>query len=222
MQIDDVNRALVAGAGTMGTQIALRCALHGLDVAIYDVSHADLEAAPARIRAHADQMVAAGALSSPAAEAAQARIACSENMAEAARGVQLVSESVAEDPQVKGRLYGELDRLCPEDTIFATNSSTLTPSAFASTTGRPDRFCALHSHGPVWYANIADAMPHSGTSGATTTLVEAFARRIGQTPILVGKESGAYVFNAMLDGVLGEALALVANGVASFEDVDRS
>ena len=133
-----------------------------------------------------------------------------------------MSESVPEDPALKGRVLAQFNALCPARTIFTTNTSTLLPSMFAAATGRPDRVVALHFHPPVWSSNVADVMPHPGTSPETTDLVLAFARRIGQIPIHLRKESYGYVFNAMYSAMNEAALALAANGVASVEDVDRA
>ncbi|MFH1475217.1 MAG: acetoacetate decarboxylase family protein, partial [Chloroflexota bacterium] len=112
--------------------------------------------------------------------------------------------------------------LCPSRTIFTTNTSSLLPSTFAAATGRPDRFAALHFHVPVWSSNVVDVMPHAGTSPETIELLLAFARRIGQIPIFVRKESSGYVFNAMYNAINREAITLAANGIASVEDVDRA
>ena len=92
----------------------------------------------------------------------------------------------------------------------------------AEATGRPAQFAALHFHQHVWDSNVVDIMPHSGTSRETVDLLHAFAKRIGQIPILVKKESPGYVFNAMLNALNGAALALAAQGVATVEDIDRA
>jgi 3-hydroxybutyryl-CoA dehydrogenase len=93
---------------------------------------------------------------------------------------------------------------------------------FAEATGRPAQFAALHFHQFVWESNVVDIMPHPGTSADTVVLLEAFARRIGQIPIVLKRESYGYVFNAMLGALNRAALSLAAGGVASVEDVDRA
>jgi 3-hydroxybutyryl-CoA dehydrogenase len=93
---------------------------------------------------------------------------------------------------------------------------------YAQASGRPDRFAALHFHSWVWISNVVDIMPHPGTSGETLNLLEAFARRIGQIPIRLAKESSGYVLNAMLNAVLRAATSLAARQVTSFENVDRA
>ena len=140
----------------------------------------------------------------------------------AAVEADLVSESVPEDPKLKAKVFAQFHELCPPRTIFTTNTSSLVPSMYATATGRPAQFAALHFHGPVWVSNVVDIMPHPGTAPEVVTLLADFARRIGQIPIVLQKENYGYVFNTMLSAVNREALTLAANGVAAVEDVDRA
>lgn len=222
MNLEDIQRIVVIGAGTMGQQIALQCALHSLEVTLYDVDAGALETAQKRIAGYASGMTKAGHLPQAAAEAALARIVATTNDAEAAHEADLLSESVPEDPELKGKVLAQFNALCPARTIFTTNTSTLLPSMFAAATGRPSQFAALHFHQPVWYSNVADVMGHPGTDPAVLTLLESFARRIGQIPIVLGKENSGYVFNTMLSALNRAAITLAAKGVASVEDVDRA
>jgi 3-hydroxybutyryl-CoA dehydrogenase len=220
MVADEIVRVLVVGAGTMGQQIALQCAAHGLSVVMLD---SDLEALT---RARAQLTGMGAALASDPAFArtdlvqAVAAITYQTDPATAATDVDLVSESVPEDPALKGAVFAELDRWCPERTVFASNTSSLLPSMYAEASGRPDRLAALHFHQPVWSANIVDVMPHPGTSPETIEILLGFAVRIGQIPIQLRKESPGYVFNAMYNALNREAITLAANGVATIEDID--
>jgi 3-hydroxybutyryl-CoA dehydrogenase len=222
VNIDEVRRVLVIGGGTMGLQVGLQCATHGYRVMLYDVEPTALATGMDRIRAWADGLVTAGLVDPAGRDRALAGITPTDDPAIAGAEADLVSESVPEDPALKGRVLGQFDGLCPSRTIFTTNTSSLVPSMFAAATGRPDRFAALHFHGPVWSSNVVDVMPHAGTSPGTTELLVAFARRIGQVPILLRKESYGYVFNAMYNALNREAITLAANGIASVEDVDRA
>jgi 3-hydroxybutyryl-CoA dehydrogenase len=222
MRAEEVRRVLVIGSGTMGLQIGLQAATHGCDVVLHDADPAALEGAQRRLRGYGEAPVAAGSIAPDALERALAGIECTSDPEAAAAGVDLVSECVPEDPVLKGRVLGRFDELCPERAVFTTNTSTLLPSMFADATGRPDRFAALHFHTPVWLSNVVDVMPHPGTSAETTECLVAFAGRIGQIPILVRRENIGYVFNALFAAINREALTLVANGVASVEDVDRA
>jgi 3-hydroxybutyryl-CoA dehydrogenase len=222
MRIDDIRRVLIVGGGTMGRQIGLQCAMHGYDVILYDTSGDALEAAKAEIRVHADHLVTWGRLTRQNADAALARIAATTDPEEAAAEADLLSESVPEDPDLKSRVFAQFNELCPPRTIFTTNTSHLLPSMFAAQSGRPTQFAALHFHPHVWEANVVDIMPHPGTSPDTVELLRAFAERIGQIPIVLSKENPGYVFNTMLNALIGAALTLAVNGVASVEDIDRA
>jgi len=222
MNIEDIRRVLIVGAGTMGRQISLQCAIHGYDVTLYDIAPDALDAAKAQIRAFADHLISWGRLTRKDADAALARITTTNNAKQAAAQADLLSESVPEDPKLKCRVFAQFNKLCPSRTIFTTNSSELMPSLMAAKTGRPDKFAALHFHQHVWEANVADIMPHPGTSQATVKLLKAFTESIGQIPIVLKKEHAAYVFNNMLNALNGAALDLAVNNVASVEDIDRA
>ncbi len=222
MNIDDVRQVLIIGAGTMGQQIGLQCASHGYDVVLYDIAPESLAEATAHIKEFAAFLVSQERLSEAEAGTAVGRIRTTTDAAEAGREADLVSESVPEDPELKKKVFSQFNALCPARTIFTTNTSYLVPSMVAEATGRPDRFAAFHFHQYVWESNVADIMPHPGTAPETVELLAAFARRIGQIPIVLQKESNGYVFNAMLSAVNGAALTLAAKGVASVEDIDRA
>jgi len=222
VRIEQLQRVLIVGSGTMGQQIALRCAMHGYDVVLYDIAPDALPAAVAQVKAYAAQLVAAGRLAHQESDAALVRITATSDAAQAAAGADLLSESVPEDPKLKAAVFAQFNELCPPHTVFTTNSSSLVPSMLAEATARPAQFAALHFHQYVWDSNVVDIMPHPGTSPQTVNLLLAFARRIGQIPILCEKESYGYVFNAMLNALNRAAVSLAARGVASVEDIDRA
>lgn len=221
MDVEEIKKILVIGSGTMGQQIGFLCAMRGYDVALHDLSEELLAKAMARIRKMADGYVRAGRLSQAEADAAIQRISPSSDPESAGRDADFISESVPEDPALKGDVLALFNRVCPERAIFTTNTSTLLPSMFADATGRPDRFAAFHFH-DVRFTNLVDIMPHPGTSDATIRLIEDFAHKIGQNPVTLKKESSGYVFNAMLSAWLDSAETLAANDVSSVEDIDRS
>lgn len=221
MKADEIRTVLVIGAGTMGQQIGWICAVHGLDVLLYDVKAHALDASVAGMEKLAARFVKKGYLTEEAAAAAMGRLTPCPDPDQAGAGADLISESVPEDPALKARVFADFDRRCPAHTLFTTNTSTLLPSMFAEATGRPDRFAAFHFH-DVAVSRVVDIMPHPGTSPGTVETIRAFALRIGQDPIVMKKENSGYVFNTMLTAVIHEALALAEGGVASVEDIDRS
>lgn len=206
----------------MGQQIGLQCAMYGYDVVLYDIAPDMLETATARQKAILAGFVAEGQLTQEQAEATLAKITTTSDPKEAATEADLLSESVPENPELKGKVFAQFNELCPPRTIFTTNTSTLIPSMLAEATGRPPQFAALHFHLDVWVSNVVDIMPHAGTSDETVELLYAFAKRIGQIPIICKKENHGYVFNAMLNALNSAALTLAANGIASVKDIDRA
>lgn len=221
MKIDDVKRILVIGAGTMGHQIGFLCAMHGYDVVVYDVNDDFLAAAQRRVDRLADRFISRKRLAEAQKESVLARMIYTSDAETAAADADIVTESVPEDPALKGKIFGQFNRLCPPRTVFTTNTSSLVPSMFADATGRPDRFLAFHFH-DILLTDVVDVMPHPGTSPESLELVQAFARRLDQTVILLERENFGYVFNAMLSDLFKSALTLAANGVAAVEDIDRA
>ncbi len=195
--------------------------MHGSQVLAYDVAPQALSTAAAQIRTDAEQLVSEKRLSADEAQAALTRIRFTTDPAEAVRA-DVLSESVPEDPDLKARVFAQFHPLCPPHTIFTTDTSTLVPSMYAEATGRPAQFAAFHFYQDVWDSNLVDIMPHPGTSPQTLEVLQAFARRIGQIPLVLKKESPAYVMNALLGAMHKTALKLVWRGVASVEDVDRA
>ncbi len=218
----EIRRVLVVGAGTMGMQIGFQCALFGREVTLADADPAALASLRERAAAYGGEIVAAGFLDAAGLEAALGRMTPVATAADGATGADLVIECVPEDPGLKGRVFAGLDAVCPPGVIFATNTSTLVPSMFAAATGRPARLAALHFHLPVWRSNVVDVMPHEGTDPAVVDTLVAFAKAIGQVPIRLARESHGYVFNAIYGAVNRESMTLVANGIATVEDVDRA
>ena len=167
MLADEVARVLVVGAGTMGQQIALQCAMHGFAVVMLDSDAEALTRARAQLTGLGAALAGDPAFAGVDVVQAVGTITYENDPAKAASDVDIVSESVPEDPSLKGAVFAELDRWCPERTVFATNTSSLLPSMYAEASGRPDRLAALHFHQPVWSANLVDVMPHPSTSDET-------------------------------------------------------
>ena len=221
MNIDDIKQVLIVGSGNMGQQIGFQVAVSGYNVVLYDIAENLLDKAMDRIGKLAKKYIAGGRLNDQSAADALKRIRTTVDAEDAGKGADFVSESVPEDPDLKGKVFAQFNNICPEHTIFTTNTSSLIPSMFAQATGRPDRFCAFHFH-DVRLNNIVDIMPHQGTSPETVALIKAFAERIGQVAIVLQKENFGYVFNAMLMELMKSAQSLAANDIASVKDIDRA
>jgi 3-hydroxybutyryl-CoA dehydrogenase len=220
MKVDDIKNVLIVGSGTMGQQIGFQCALYDCNVVLYDIKKEMLDKAMERIKRIASRMTREGRITQEKAQDAIGRIRTTIDMVRAAKDADIVSESVPEDPDLKGKVFGQLNALCPERTIFTTNTSTLLPSMFAQATGRPDKFLAYHFH-DIRMTNVVDVMPHPGTAPEYVELVKEFAERTGLAPIVLHQESIGYVFNYMFTNLFDSALTLAANDIATVEDIDK-
>ncbi len=221
MSKDKIEKVLILGAGTMGLQIGLQCAVSGFNVIIYDTFDSALEGAENRVQKIAQLLVKHARIEQKEADAGILRIKFTSDPKTAGKEADLINESVPEDPAIKKQVFAQFHKICPGHTIFTTNSSTLVPSMIAADTGRPDRFAALHFH-DCTVTNVVDVMPHPGTSTKTLATILAFCKDIDQYPIELKKEQHGYVFNTMLTELLGSALGLASKEVASPEDIDRA
>lgn len=221
MKLSDIKRVLVLGSGTMGGQIGFLCALKGYEVVFYDLSRRILDDTLKGIHSLGRWFIADGRTTADELERVIERVRLTTQAEEAAEEVDFISESLPEDPVIKAQVFARFNKLCPERTIFTTNTSMLIPSMFANDTGRPEKFAALHFH-DVRTSNVVDVMPHPGTAQDVTELVQDFAESLGQIVIMLKRENSGYVFNAMLSSLNMSDLTLASTGVASVQDIDRS
>ncbi|MCA0156605.1 3-hydroxyacyl-CoA dehydrogenase [Tsukamurella sp. M9C] len=218
----DIRKVTVLGTGVLGAQIAFQTAYSGFEVTAYDIDDAALE----RGRATFAGLVATyerevdGAADGRAA-AALGRLTLTADLAAAAREADLIIEAIPEILELKRETFGKLNSLAPEATIFATNSSSLLPSAIADATGRPDRFLALHFANRIWTSNTAEVMGTPATSPDVFDTVVEFAGEIGMVPIPIHKEKAGYVLNSLLIPFLNAGVELAADGYATPQDVDK-
>ena len=225
MQSKDIKRVTIAGAGTMGSQIALQCARKKLDVVLFDVSEKSLAMSKHVMHHLWNALAKDKRIESTDTEPLDdilARIKFTTSLEEAAADCDLINESVPEDPVLKGELFAKFHALCPARTIFTTNTSTLLPSMFANATGRPQRLLALHFHKPLTKPAVVDVMAHETTDASLVRVVAEFAESLDQIVIIPLKENSGYVFNHMLGAVLDAAMDLVIDQVSTIEDVDRA
>ncbi len=219
--IDDIKTVMVAGAGTLGLRIALRCAFDGFKVKMFDLSEEQLKTAQAMQAKLTRSLLKADKISQQQADLVAVNLTVTSDIDEAVIGIDLISESVTENLDLKKAFYADLTPRLPKGVIVTTNTSYLLPSALLDSIQQPDLFCALHFH-DVFNQVVVDIMPHSGTDQAVIDLLMEFGKRINQIPVFVQKESPGYMFNAMLMAILGQASELFANEVGSFQDIDRS
>jgi 3-hydroxybutyryl-CoA dehydrogenase len=219
----DIRKVTLIGTGVLGSQIAYQSAYRGYSVTAYDINDAALDAA----RAHLGELAALYVREVEGADEGRAqagleRISLTSDLAAAVSDADLVIEAAPEKLELKREIYEQMGRSAPAKTIFASNSSTLLPSDIAPSTGRPERFLALHFVVELWTHNIAEIMGHPGTDPAVYETVVEFARSIGMEPVEVRTEQPGYVTNSLLVPWVFAAVDLVAKGVADPETIDKA
>ena len=219
---ESIQRVCVVGAGFMGSQIALHCAVHGRDVWLHDISEIALARAEIQLRRLLIEQAAAGVVDDAAAAVALGRLRRTTLLGEAAAGADIVIEAVKEDLAVKREIFAALDRICPPHTILTTNSSSLRISRIESATSRPGKVLNTHFVQPVWKHPFVELMGGSQTSTETMQSVKTFMESMGLLAIVVRKENTGFVFNCIWRAVKKESLRLLDQGVAGVEDIDRA
>jgi len=218
----DISRVLVVGSGAMGSQIAMVCALAGLEVAVQDVAQESLDKARAELRSRMDRNVDKGRMSADDRDAAFARLTFGTDLTAAAAQADFVIEAAVEKLDVKRNLFAALDRLTPASAILATNSSSFVPSKIADATQRPDRVVNLHFFNPALVMACVEVVRGPQTSDATVAATVGLARRIGKQPVILDKEIPGFIANRLLGAVRDEAIRLLEGGYASVEAIDTA
>ncbi len=219
MTVNEISTVCYVGAGTMGCYNSMVAAVCGYKVVLYDVDDNTLQQVPERHQEMAALLVGGGYCSEEDIPAALSRVLVVDDLAVATASADLVSESVSERLDIKREVHRELDQVCPARTILTTNASALLVSDIEGAVTRGDRFAALHSH---LGAPLVDIVPGPRTDTAVIELLERYVNSLSGVPLVMKKEYPGYLLNAMLGPVIGTALALVATGVASIEEVDRA
>ena len=193
-------------------------AVAGFDVIARDLNAGLLAAGRSAITKSLDKLVEKGKLEAGARDAALGRLQLTTSLGELAR-CDLVIEAVSEDLELKNGLWRELDALCPAETLFASNTSSLSIMAMARVTGRPDRFVGLHFFNPVPLMPLVEVVRTIATSEATMEAATGFVRKLGKQAILA-RDSAGFIVNLLLIPYLLDAVRAVERGVASIQDID--
>ncbi|MFN3610789.1 3-hydroxybutyryl-CoA dehydrogenase [Tepidimonas sp.] len=215
MSIDTIG---IVGAGTMGNGIAQACATSGLNVVMIDVSDAALTKGLATIAGSLDRLIKKEKITAADKDAALARIRTSTHYDDL-QGAQLVIEAATENLELKLKILRQLDGLLAPEAIVATNTSSISITQLAAVTGRADRFIGMHFFNPVPMMALVEIIRGLQTSDATHDAVRELALRLGKTPITV-KNSPGFVVNRILVPMINEAFFVLAEGLASPEDID--
>lgn len=219
MKLEELKNIVVLGAGTMGSRISLGCALHGYNVVVYDVSEDALAGLEFRHQFMGQMLANDGKTTQEAVEEAVGRIKVCADPAKAVADADLLIEAVPEQLALKHKVYEQFEKLCPEKTIFVSNTSSLLVSEMETAVERKERFAALHFHG---YKTVVDIMRGTQTSDETVELLRQFSKSMGELPIVMKKENIGFLHNYMFIVWLEAAMWLATGGFGSIEDIDRS
>jgi 3-hydroxybutyryl-CoA dehydrogenase len=208
----------IVGAGTMGNGIAQACAVSGLRVVMVDISEAAVQKGIATITTSLDRLVKREKLSLADRDAALALVQGSTNYDEL-KQADLVIEAATENLELKLRILRQLDGLLPAQTLIASNTSSISITQLAAVTSRAERFIGMHFFNPVPLMALVEVIRGLQTSDATHDAVRELALRLGKTPVSV-KNAPGFVVNRILLPMINEAFFVLAEGVATAEDID--
>jgi 3-hydroxybutyryl-CoA dehydrogenase len=220
--IENIEKILVVGAGAMGSQIGIVCALAGYEVTVQDIDEGMLEKAQEQLHSRMDRNVEKGRMREEDVAAAFGRMVFVTDLEGQASESDFIIEAIVEKLGVKRELFDRLDKLAPGHAILATNSSTIVSSRIADATNRPDRVCNMHFFNPALVMKCVEVVRNPETSDATFETVAELTRRIGKTPVLLNKEVSGFVANRILGALVDESISLYENGIASIEDIDAA
>ena len=162
-----------------------------------------------------------GVLRPGQAETVCGNIQTTASLEAAVRDAEIVIESIAENLDQKRSVFGQLDALCPSHTILATNSSSFMPSQLASATKRPERVLGAHYFNPPFLIPLVEIIRGPRTADATAQAVYGLMKKVGKSPVIVQKEMPGFIGNRIQAAVWREILSLVAEGVASPQEIDQ-
>ncbi|WP_454100326.1 3-hydroxyacyl-CoA dehydrogenase family protein [Metabacillus sp. SLBN-84] len=214
-----VHEIAVIGSGTMGSQIAMVCALSGYPVTLQDVSEESLAKAKDFLQQQMDKRVKKGRYTAEETDAAFSRILFTSSLADV-RDADLVIEAIVEKLDVKRELFRQLDDLTQPHAILATNSSTIVSSKLADATNRPEKVCNIHFFNPALVMELVEVVKGPHTSEETANTAMEFVKTIKKTPVLLKKEISGFIANRILGKLMDEAVFLLENGYASHEEID--
>ena len=210
----------VIGAGTMGNGIAHTFAQNDFRVQLIDVSQKALDRGLSTIKRNLDRMLSKGSITEDDKKQTLANITTYTNLEEGVEYASLVVETATEAEELKKSIFRDLDNFCPDDTILATNTSSISITAIAAVTDRPDRVIGMHFMNPVPLMKLVEIISGYSTSEATHDTVKNMAEKLGKIPVSVQDYPG-FVANRILIPMINEAIYTLHTGVAGVAEIDQ-
>jgi len=222
MKLDDVKNVCVVGAGNMGHQISLLCAIHGYKTKCSDVVPEMLKKADNFVNTYLPGRVEKGKLTKEQAEAARKNISFTSDMKEAAKDADFVIEAATEVLDLKRKIFADLDKFAPAHAILATNSSFIVSSRIADVTKRPEKVLNMHFFNPALVMKLVEVVkgPHVSEESANITM--ELCKKLEKVPVFIKKEVDGFLLNRIFRVIAREALWILDMGVATAEDIDKA
>ena len=215
-----MNHIVIIGGGTMGLDIATVFARTGHSVSVREISQELADKAKGRLEASLTKQVAKGKMDEEKKSAILSNMTFTTDISLAA-DADLVIEAAVEKLEIKQRIFAELDSICKPETILATNTSSISITAIASATKRPDKFIGMHFFNPATVMKLVEVIRGVHTSQETFDAIFQLSKDIGKEPVEVAEAPG-FVVNKILIPMINEAIGLVETGVASPEGIDTA
>ena len=215
-----MEKIFVIGAGTMGAGIVQAFAQKGYEVIVRDIKDEFVDRGIAGINKGLTKLVSKGKITEEDKEAVLSKITGTTDLGLAA-DCDLVIEAAVENMEIKKQIFAELDKICKEETILASNTSSLSITEVASATNRPDRVIGMHFFNPATIMKLVEVIRGMATSQETFDAVKELSLAIGKEPVEVAEAPG-FVVNRILIPMINEAIGIYAEGIASVEDIDTS
>lgn len=209
----------VIGSGTMGNGIAHTFAQQGYSVSLIDLSKPALEKAMITISKNLDRIVAKGAIDEATKAATLKNITTYTDMAAGVKYADLVVEAATENVEIKLNIFRELDKLCLENTILASNTSSISITKIGAVTKRPDKVIGMHFMNPVPVMKLVEVIRGYATSDGVTTLIMETSKKLNKVPVEVNDYPG-FVANKILMPMINEAIITLHEGTAGVEEID--
>lgn len=213
-------RVGIVGSGIMGAGIAEVAAVHGYDVVVRSRSRSSADAMLATVEGSLDRQVEKDRCTKDERDEILARVTVTTDF-DALSDADLVIESIVEEMAAKRHLFTELDRVCDDRAVIATNTSTLPVVELAMETGRPDRVCGIHFFNPAPVMSLVEVVRPITASDETISAAIGFVKACGKEPVEV-KDRAGFVVNALLFPYLNDAVRLLEQGIATKEGIDAA
>ena len=215
-----MKKVVVIGGGTMGLDIAQVFARKGFDVVVRDIKDEIIQASEARLNKGLDKLVAKGKMDEAGKQAILDKMSFTTDL-NAAADADLVVEAAIENLEIKKSIFAELDAICKPETILASNTSSISITAIAAATKRPDRFIGMHFFNPATVMKLVEVIRGANTSDETYKAIYDLSVEIGKEPVEVNEAPG-FVVNKILIPMINEACDLLYTGVATAEGIDTA